>query len=278
MNWSDERYVRLYTRDTLTWRSWNWQTRAVFALLLRKVDRAGVLDVGNMDAAAALAIMVEVPTEVAAAALEQLLASGAVQATKGHLVLPAFTSAQEAKQSDRIRQEESRKRRLASATAENHDTACHAASHGVTASHTASHDVTPAVPSCAVPSRAEPAKKTAPAARVRPSDALVAAFKATTGKDYLWNGAKDGAAYAALLKVATPEEIERRWLLGLKGEGWRHTATIAQLRAKWNDLATAAPRPKGAAHLNGSGDTDWSNTPADYDGAAWLAEATGGTK
>ena len=36
--------------------------------------------------------------------------------------------------------------------------------------------------------------------------------------------------------------------------------------------------PKGAAHLNGSGDTDWSNTPADYDGAAWLAEATGGTK
>ena len=121
-------------------------------------------------------------------------------------------------------------------------------------------------------------KSTAPASRVRQSDALVAAFKATTGRDYLWNGAKDGAAYAALLKVATPEEIERRWLLGLKGEGWRHTATIAQLRAKWNDLATAAPRPKGAAHLNGSGDTDWSNTPADYDGAAWLAEATGGTK
>lgn len=46
MNWSDERYVKLYERDTLTW---PWQAKCVFALLLRKVDRSGVLDTGRSD-------------------------------------------------------------------------------------------------------------------------------------------------------------------------------------------------------------------------------------
>ena len=43
MDWANERYVRLYTRDTVTWKMWPWEARAIFPLLMRKVDRAGVL-------------------------------------------------------------------------------------------------------------------------------------------------------------------------------------------------------------------------------------------
>lgn len=47
MNWSDERYVRLFTRDTVTWLRWSFETRAIFCLMLRKVDRSGVLETGR---------------------------------------------------------------------------------------------------------------------------------------------------------------------------------------------------------------------------------------
>lgn len=146
MNWGDERYVRLYTRDTLTWRGWTWEGRALLALLLRKVDRAGVLDTGNMRKAQALALMLEVPVEVAEVALAQWLESGTIIQTETALTLPTFIEAQEAPQSDRVRQQESREKRRA-ASMRKKEEACHTVSHDVTPSHTASHSVTPAVPS-----------------------------------------------------------------------------------------------------------------------------------
>ncbi len=48
MNWSDERYVRVYTRDTAEWLCLSFMAQGLFCLLLRKVDRAGVLSLGKL--------------------------------------------------------------------------------------------------------------------------------------------------------------------------------------------------------------------------------------
>ena len=47
MRWEDERYVRVYTRDTLNWLALSFEAQGVLVLLLRKLDRAGILDLGN---------------------------------------------------------------------------------------------------------------------------------------------------------------------------------------------------------------------------------------
>lgn len=58
MRWSDERYVRVYTRDSANWLSWPWRARALLPLLLRKVDRAGLLKLPSGRPVAALAAVV----------------------------------------------------------------------------------------------------------------------------------------------------------------------------------------------------------------------------
>jgi len=150
MNWSDERYVRLFTRDTVTWLRWSFETRAVFCLLLRKVDRSGVLETGRGDKAEALALTLMAPTDTCRKALSELTACGTVALGDASLVIPRFIEAQECRMSDAARQKESREKR-AVAKLQNHDDACHTPSHDVTAGHTVSHAVTPAVPSRAVP-------------------------------------------------------------------------------------------------------------------------------
>ena len=72
------------------------------------------------------------------------------------------------------------------------------------------------------------------------SDALVADFKSLTGATYGWQGAKDGAALARILAFENDVfEIRRRWRLGLSApvSTWASCRTVAQLAAKWNDLA-----------------------------------------
>lgn len=72
---------------------------------------------------------------------------------------------------------------------------------------------------------------------------LAAVFLEARGSEYLWAGAKDSQALKRLLSQPLAE-IERRWRIGLSSQGWRETATVAQLASKWNDLATP---PKGPA-------------------------------
>lgn len=68
----------------------------------------------------------------------------------------------------------------------------------------------------------------------------------SVGAKYAWQGAKDGAALKALLKLADIDEIRRRWRLGLKAVGWLNTRTVAQLNQKWNDLAGTVAVPVGS--------------------------------
>lgn len=131
MDWQNERYVRVYIRDTVTLTMLGWEARALLWELLRKVDRAGVLDLGGHEPTAAVAAMVGIPLEVVERCLPLLTAGDdpTVVINEAALLLPNHMEAQEATQSNAQRQRESRAKRLAQA-------------HAVTSSHTPSHPVT----------------------------------------------------------------------------------------------------------------------------------------
>ena len=112
MRWDDERYVRLYTRDTTTWKLLSWQAKCLLPLLLRKVDRAGIADVGD-EHALGIAALTDMPLELVAAALagpHGLVERGVLVFRGPLLLIPNFAPAQEARASDAQRQREHRAR------------------------------------------------------------------------------------------------------------------------------------------------------------------------
>ncbi len=111
MRFEDERYVRLYTRDTTTWLMLGFEGQAVFCLLLRKVDRTGVFDLAGSDAAEAVSAATRAPTEIVKTGLERLLSRGVVETGNDCLIVPRFIEAQEATMTPATRQKESRLRR-----------------------------------------------------------------------------------------------------------------------------------------------------------------------
>lgn len=154
MRWEDERYVRLYTRDTADWLSLSFEAQGLMGLVMRKVDRAGILPLGRHGKrAVAIALGHAGRWEAISPALDELLADGCVRVEGDKLFIPNFIEAQEAAQSDAQRQRESRAkaRTLAAMAVTNRDEM----SQPVTGGHVVSQPVTPsrAVPS--LPSRAE---------------------------------------------------------------------------------------------------------------------------
>lgn len=115
MRFEDERYVRLYTRDTPEFLSMSWQARGLFALIMRKVDRAGILPLGRLGLSG-VAISVGAPWVEIEPALRELLDDGCVAVTDDArtLLVPNFLAAQECKQTDAARKQASRE--LAKAT------------------------------------------------------------------------------------------------------------------------------------------------------------------
>ncbi len=149
MRYEDERYVRLYTRNTGTWVSLGWEGRFVLMSLLRQVDRAGVLDVVAGEEVATIAALIFAPEAVVRPGLDSLILRGVVVLGGDQLRMPKFMEAQESRTSDRERQRKSRE--LASLG--------HTPSHAVTVGHTPSRLSPLAVPSLAVPSRTKPKKQ-----------------------------------------------------------------------------------------------------------------------
>lgn len=109
MRFEDEIYVRVYTRDTIAWMAMRWESRCVLLELFRKVDRAGLIDLGE-DGLDGLAVALRMPLEVVEPGLSGLLRRGSVRQVGTTLVIPNFVAAQEARQSDRVRQQASRER------------------------------------------------------------------------------------------------------------------------------------------------------------------------
>lgn len=117
MDWTNERYVRIYTRDTTKMLLMRWDERCLFWDLLRKVDRAGILDLEG-HGPPAVGVHLRCPPEVAERAVTVWLNAGWVEIRGDFLVIPSHIDAQESAQSDRQRQRDSRERRRDLARAE----------------------------------------------------------------------------------------------------------------------------------------------------------------
>jgi hypothetical protein len=146
MDWSEERFIKVYTRDTTNWLSLSWQARGLFVLILRKLNRAGVLDLGRLGAKG-----VAVHVEGSAAAwpsiepyLTELLDDGCVAIEGATLRVPNFVEAQAATQSPAARKRAERERaEVTKRDSESQNvTGSHAESHAVTGGHAASRAVT----------------------------------------------------------------------------------------------------------------------------------------
>lgn len=111
MDWTDERWVKLYTRDTTDWLALSWQAQGLFVLILRKVNRAGVIDLGR---AGKRGLAAHIGGGSAWASLEphldELLADGCVTFDGIALRVPNFVTAQTSIQSDKARKRAERER------------------------------------------------------------------------------------------------------------------------------------------------------------------------
>jgi hypothetical protein len=148
VDYANESYVRLYVRDTTTWKLLSWEARSVLCLLLRKVDRSGSLEVGD-DGVAGVAAHIEVPIDVAERAIQQLVnPKRPILVWDGHsFVFPNFIDAQETPSSDKQRAKESRANRRAKIVEASQNVTSESRnvtqpSHAVTDGHAASQPVT----------------------------------------------------------------------------------------------------------------------------------------
>jgi hypothetical protein len=175
MRWEDERYVKLYSRDTPEWMSLTFEAQGLFRILLTKVDKAGVLELGRLGLRGVAVVLGHAGRwDVIEDALDQLIVDGCVTVSddKTRLLIPNFVDAQEARMSDRARQHEHRAKSRDMARAEVTDG--HTTSHAVTRRHTPSHDVTPRGEEIRGEERersASPPLETAPAAPAAPKAA-----------------------------------------------------------------------------------------------------------
>jgi hypothetical protein len=108
VDWENERYVRLYVRDTADILAIGWEGRALFSEILRKVDRAGLFD---SDEPEVISELIRMPVEIVSHALTRLVGRGMVERIGGMLLIPNFLDAQEAKSSESQRSREHRARR-----------------------------------------------------------------------------------------------------------------------------------------------------------------------
>jgi hypothetical protein len=119
VDWPNERYVRIYTRDTPELALMPWEARCLFWDFYRRVDLAGVLDCGRYDPARSIATLCRVPEDVAVAALSAWLDEDMVQlhelGAQTYVVIPTFIDSQEASTSDKERKKKSRASRSAKA-------------------------------------------------------------------------------------------------------------------------------------------------------------------
>jgi hypothetical protein len=159
MQWEDERYVRLYTRDTATWKLLPWQAKCLLPILMRKLDRRGVADVGD-EGLAGVAALTDMPLELVEAAWPELVKRGVFTFNEGCVTMPNYVAAQEARASNAERQRKYREGRR-----ENSAEKPHESNATVTARNAELHDVTKVTPSLAQPSLAQPSLASGEAAQ-----------------------------------------------------------------------------------------------------------------
>lgn len=216
MRWEDERYVRIYTRDSVDWLSLSFDAQALFLLLLRKVDRAGLLRLGRYGARG-VAISIGHASEWPRLekALEELVEDGCVTIEEDVLMVPNFIEAQEARTTDKQRQREARARARDKIgipdTDESHDvTPQPEPSHAVTPQPVESHAVTPslAVLSCTDPPSSPPSE-----ARLS-LEAALQALDASSSGAYVYSAPDKGQAVTLQRYVTKTQSLDAWNALG----------------------------------------------------------------
>lgn len=113
MDWSNEPYVRVYTRETDDDMALSWEAVALWNQLMKRFDRSGFVETRR--GIRGIAAITRIPVPVVERVLGELLEDGRLVAVDGGFVAPNFIAAQEASKSDRQRQKDSRDRRRAHA-------------------------------------------------------------------------------------------------------------------------------------------------------------------
>lgn len=109
MDFADERFVRIYTRDSKTWLRWGWEGQTVFVLTMRKFDQTGRIDDVD-DPVEDIALMAGLPVEVVRVGLPRILASGTFVRSQRAIECPNYIDGQTASRSDSARCREYRAR------------------------------------------------------------------------------------------------------------------------------------------------------------------------
>jgi|PlaIllAssembly_1097288.scaffolds.fasta_scaffold01451_5 hypothetical protein len=104
MDWSNERYVRIYVRDTITWRRLTFDGQTVMLHLLRRLDRSGTLDLGGVDAVTAIEIVTDIPREIIERGLNKCVELEVFLIDENRLVMPNYLIAQETRTNNAERQ------------------------------------------------------------------------------------------------------------------------------------------------------------------------------
>lgn len=155
MKWSEEPYVRLYTRRTPNWMALPWQARCIFALLLRDADRSGQIDMGG-HGMLGLSRLLDVPVAIVKAGVTALVTAGVCSQNGTVLTFPNYVDAQESRRArtDAERAAAYRARKNAGKPEESAGRSEHPKPTRVTNVTDASRLVPSALPSSAVPSSA----------------------------------------------------------------------------------------------------------------------------
>lgn len=102
--------MRVYTRDTGDFIELGWEAQALWWHILRKVDRAGLMQLSKGTGWRGLAALVRMPVEVVEEAMPRLLEDGCIELHDRVLVVRNFVEAQEVSMSTNTRKRESRER------------------------------------------------------------------------------------------------------------------------------------------------------------------------
>jgi hypothetical protein len=109
MRWEDERYVKVYVRDTPEFLAMSWQARCLLHELVRKVDRAGILKVGKLGMEG-IALALRAPLAEIESPIRELLEEKRLEWNKdqGTFLIPNHIEAQTTPQTDASRKRRER--------------------------------------------------------------------------------------------------------------------------------------------------------------------------
>lgn len=114
MDFANEAYVRLYVRDTVTWKRLQWDGQNCTTQLLRRAYPTGAIELGGIEPWEAAAQLCGAPEDAARRGVAKMLELGVATHDGDRLVFPRYAEANDTAASDKQRAKEYRARQRAS--------------------------------------------------------------------------------------------------------------------------------------------------------------------